>query len=276
MAGGDRFAIDIDVGEGASLIAGTAAAEKIYRSTGADAEMDVTLSVGAGGRLCLAAAGNHPVRPRAAVAPHRHRSRRGRVAADGGGGGVRPRRHGRDDAAGRVRPTAGGCAAAASWSLPRTCGSTAPSPTSLAQRAVAAGGIALATVLIAPGDEATLAAGARARRSIRRRGRHLGLERHRAWRGSVARDGARLRHDLIALLAALGAACRGFGCNSIRRVPEYESDAARKRQAAGRHRRHGGAPPARARRQAQPSGSGGADLRFHPGRRARRPDASPN
>jgi len=34
MTGGDRFAIDIAVEAGASLIAGSAAAEKIYRSNG--------------------------------------------------------------------------------------------------------------------------------------------------------------------------------------------------------------------------------------------------
>src|SRR6185312_12600554 len=44
ITGGDRFAIDIALGAGASLIAGTAAAEKIYRSNGPDAEMDVTLA----------------------------------------------------------------------------------------------------------------------------------------------------------------------------------------------------------------------------------------
>ena len=32
MAGGDNFSIDIAVGSGASFVAGTAAAEKIYRS----------------------------------------------------------------------------------------------------------------------------------------------------------------------------------------------------------------------------------------------------
>src|SRR4051812_50204832 len=51
MTGGDRFSIDMTVGAGARLIAGTAAAEKIYRSTGPDAEMDVTLDVHAGGAL---------------------------------------------------------------------------------------------------------------------------------------------------------------------------------------------------------------------------------
>ena len=43
--------LDIAVDEGARLIAGTAAAEKIYRSIGPEAEMDVRLDVGAGARL---------------------------------------------------------------------------------------------------------------------------------------------------------------------------------------------------------------------------------
>ena len=76
MTGGDRFSIDMAVGEGASLIAGTAAAEKIYRSTGPDADMDVRLTLAAGAQTGLAAAGDHSVRPRAAVAPHRYRSGR--------------------------------------------------------------------------------------------------------------------------------------------------------------------------------------------------------
>ena len=39
------------VGEGARLVVGTAAAEKIYRSTGPDADMEVALAVRAGGQL---------------------------------------------------------------------------------------------------------------------------------------------------------------------------------------------------------------------------------
>ena len=67
MTGGDRFSIAMTVGEGARLIAGTAAAEKIYRSTGPDAEMDVALDVARRRASLLAAAGDHSVRPRAAV-----------------------------------------------------------------------------------------------------------------------------------------------------------------------------------------------------------------
>ena len=107
MTGGDRFSIDIEVGEGARLVAGTAAAEKIYRSTGPDAVMDVALSVAAGGRLAWL--------PQETILFDRARlSRRidvdlapRRVAADGGSRGVRPRRHGRGDARGPLeRPLA--------------------------------------------------------------------------------------------------------------------------------------------------------------------------
>jgi urease accessory protein len=51
MTGGDRFDIDVDVGLGASLSLTTAAAEKIYRSLGPDTKIDVKLAVGPGGAL---------------------------------------------------------------------------------------------------------------------------------------------------------------------------------------------------------------------------------
>ncbi len=51
MTGGDRFTIDLVLEAGTSLIAGTAAAEKVYRSNGPDTEMAVTLSVADGARL---------------------------------------------------------------------------------------------------------------------------------------------------------------------------------------------------------------------------------
>jgi urease accessory protein len=51
MAGGDRFGIDVNVGAGACLTVTTAAAEKIYRSLGPDSEIGVKLDVGAGGAL---------------------------------------------------------------------------------------------------------------------------------------------------------------------------------------------------------------------------------
>jgi len=45
MTGGDRFDIEVSVGEGARLTVTSAAAEKIYRSLGADAEIGVRLTV---------------------------------------------------------------------------------------------------------------------------------------------------------------------------------------------------------------------------------------
>ena len=43
IAGGDRFGIDVTVEEGASLLVTTASAEKVYRSLGDDATVEVTL-----------------------------------------------------------------------------------------------------------------------------------------------------------------------------------------------------------------------------------------
>ena len=51
IAGGDRHDLDINVGEGATLGVTTAAAEKVYRALGPDAEIAVKLAVGAGARL---------------------------------------------------------------------------------------------------------------------------------------------------------------------------------------------------------------------------------
>ena len=84
----------------------------------------------------------------------------------------------------------------------RRCVSTARSPRKLARPAAANGDIALATVLLAPGDE-TAAAAVRALD-----GQFRGEVGVSAWKGvAVARlcapDGAALRHDLVQVLAAL-------------------------------------------------------------------------
>lgn len=51
MAGGDAMRVGIDVGPGSDAIVTTQAAEKIYRSQGADTRIDTTLSVAAGASL---------------------------------------------------------------------------------------------------------------------------------------------------------------------------------------------------------------------------------
>ncbi len=75
----------------------------------------------------------------------------------------------------------------------------------LGRPAVAAGGIAIATVLVAPGTEEVVAA---VRALDKQFAGEVGIS---AWNGiAVARlcamDGAALRHDLVSVLAALGAA----------------------------------------------------------------------
>ncbi|WP_240539836.1 urease accessory protein UreD [Salinarimonas soli] len=51
MTGGDRLGIDVRVGEGAGATLTTQAAEKIYRSRGADVEVAIRLDLEAGSRL---------------------------------------------------------------------------------------------------------------------------------------------------------------------------------------------------------------------------------
>ncbi len=190
------------VGEGASLIAGTAAAEKIYRSTGPDAEMDVRLTLEDGARLAWL--------PQESILFDRARlSRRididlsesaslimaeavvfgraamGEVMAEG-------------SFTDRWRVRRGGKLIYADTA--RLDGAIAAQ---LAERAVLNDGIAMATVLVAPGGDQQLEA-------VRALAEHyageVGIS---AWNGIAvarlcAKDGAALRHDLIAVLAALG------------------------------------------------------------------------
>lgn len=51
IAGGDRFDIDIAVGEGSRLAVTTAAAEKVYRAQGPAAEVNIALKAAAGAHL---------------------------------------------------------------------------------------------------------------------------------------------------------------------------------------------------------------------------------
>jgi urease accessory protein len=202
MTGGDRFSIDMTVGAGARLIAGTAAAEKIYRSTGPDAEMEVRLDLQAGGRLAWL--------PQETILFDRARlSRRIEIdLADGAtllmaeaivfGRAAMGEAVSQGFFADRWRLRRDGRLVYADGA--RLDGAIARK---LGQRAAAAGGIALATVLLAPGNEQATAA-VRALDS-----EFLGEVGISAWNGIavarlVARDGAALRHDLIAILSALG------------------------------------------------------------------------
>ena len=201
MTGGDRFAIDIALEQGASLIAGTAAAEKIYRSTGPDTEMDVTLTIGANARLVWL--------PQETILFDRARLRR-RIDIDLAGSAsllmaeaVVFGRAAMGEAieqgffADRWRVRRAGRLVFADSA--RLDGAIAGK---LAAVASAAGGIAIATVLIAPGEEDKVAA-------VRALEPHFAGEVGiSAWNGIAvarlcARDGAALRHDLILMLGAL-------------------------------------------------------------------------
>ena len=203
MTGGDRFAVEIALGDGARLIAGTAAAEKIYRSTGLDAAMDVKLAVGEGAQLAWL--------PQETILFDRARLSR-RIDVDLAEGAslllaeaVVFGRAAMGEAmrqgffADRWRVRRGGRLIFADGA--RLDGDVAAK---LAAPASAAGGIAIATVLISPSDDGKLV-------SLRAlAGEFSGEVGISAWGGIAvarlcAKDGAALRHDLIAVLAALGA-----------------------------------------------------------------------
>jgi urease accessory protein len=201
VAGGDRLRLDVSVEAGAQLAVTTAAAEKVYRALEEPATIDVKLSVGAGARLAWL--------PQETILFDRARLRRTidiDLAADarlllaeaivfGRGGMGEAVRHGFLFDRWRLRRDGRLMHAEAM----RLDGGISAK---LAQGAVAKGGTAVATVLVVPGDEATAD-------SVRALDDQLrGEVGASAWNGlAVVRlcavDGEALRHDLIAVLAAL-------------------------------------------------------------------------
>ena len=207
MTGGDRFTVEMTVGAGASLIAGTAAAEKIYRSTGHDAEMGVRLELADGAKLAWL--------PQETILFDRARLSR-RIDID------------LADSASLIMAEAIVFGRAAMgeamnegfftdrWRV-RRAGKLVYADTTrldggiaaqLSARAVANGGIAIATVLLATGGDKMLAQGLEQARTLG--DDFVGEVGISAWNGIAvarlcAKDGAALRHDLIAVLAALGA-----------------------------------------------------------------------
>lgn len=203
MTGGDRFAVEIALGEGAKVVAGTAAAEKIYRSSGPDAEMNVRLEVGDGARLAWL--------PQETILFDRARlARRIDVALATNASLVMAEavvfgrsamgeamREGFFIDCWRVHRT-GKLVFADSARLDGAIAAK------LGQPASGAGGIAIATVLVTPAGDGTLAA---VRALSEQFTGEVGIS---SWNGIAvarlcAKDGAALRHDLIAVLAALGA-----------------------------------------------------------------------
>jgi urease accessory protein len=203
-AGGDRYDIACHVGAGADLTVSTAAAEKIYRSIGADAEVSIELNVEAGGALAWL--------PQETIFFDNARlSRRIEVtlAEDASVLMAEAIVFGRSAMGEAVRTGS----FIDRWRVQRggklvfaeTVRLDGKIAARLAEPAVAGGNIALATVLIAPGSDGQVEA-------IRAKGDQFrGEVGASAWNGFVlarlcAPDGAMLRHDLVAVLSAVGRA----------------------------------------------------------------------
>lgn len=201
ITGGDRADLDIAVGAGARLTITTAAAEKVYRSLGPDAEVDVKLSVAAGGGLAWL--------PQETILFDRARLKR-RIEVDLADGAslliaeaVLFGRSAMGEAVeqgsfiDRWRVRRGGRLLFAETL--RLDGAIAET---LREPSVAAGGVAIANVLLVPGDEAAIA-------PVRALDQFCGEVGISAWNGLAvarlcAKDGADLRRDLMAVLDALG------------------------------------------------------------------------
>jgi urease accessory protein len=199
MAGGDSFDIGVAAGADAQLLFGTAAAEKIYRSLGPATRVAVRLEAAAGATLRWL--------PQETILFDRARlERRIEVDLDEGaalvfaeavvfGRSAMGETVGQGELMDRWRVRVGGrLVLAESVRLDGTIAAK------LAERAVAAGGCALATVLIVPGE----ARHVEAVRALEFSG-EVGIS---AWNGiAVARlvspDGVAMRRDLAAVLAAL-------------------------------------------------------------------------
>jgi urease accessory protein len=201
MAGGDHFAIDVAVEADARLVVTTAAAEKIYRSLGPDTRIDVTLDVGAGAKLAWLPQETilfDQVRLRRSIdvdlAPGANLLLAEGIVFGRSAMGETLRRGLVFD---RWRVRRGGALAFAE-SL-RLDGAIARS---LARRAVAGEGVAVASVLKMPGDEKAVAA---VRAMEKDFAGEVGIS---TWNGIavarlVAGDGAALHRDLIAVVTAL-------------------------------------------------------------------------
>ena len=199
VAGGDRFTLDIVAEQGTRLVVTTAAAEKVYRTLGPDSVIDVKLDVADGATLAwlpqetilfdrarMARSIDVSLAPDAtlflAEAIVFGRSGMGETVEEGA-------------LTDRWRVRRGGKLIYAE--TVRLEGAIAER---LGQPAVAKGGVAIATVLIAPGDEAAVAA----LRALQFEG-EVGAS---AWNGIAvvrlcATDAAALRRDLVHVMTAV-------------------------------------------------------------------------
>ena len=202
IAGGDRHDFDLTVGEDAKLVVTSAAAEKVYRTHGPEAEIAVKLGLAPGAQLCWL--------PQETILFDRARLNR-RIEVDLADGAsllmaeavvfgrsamAEAVEHGSFTDRWRIRRD-GRLAFAETVRLDGAIAEKLQEP------AVAGGGVAIASVLVVPGDEAL----AERVRAIDNFHGEVGVS---AWNGLAvarlcAKDGAGLRSDLIAVLRALGA-----------------------------------------------------------------------
>lgn len=204
VAGGDRFDIEISAADAARLTLTTAAAEKIYRAPGAAAQLNISLRVAAGAHLGWL--------PQETILFDRARiHRRIDVELDEAaslllceivvfGRTAMGERLEQGEFVDRWRLRRGGrLVFAETIRLDGNIGAK------LARPAVAKAGAAIGTALIVPGDEALVE---RIREASESFAGEVGIS---AWNGFAmarfcAQDAARLRADMMAVLARTGAA----------------------------------------------------------------------
>jgi urease accessory protein len=198
VAGGDRFDIAISAGEGARLTLTTAAAEKVYRAPDAPAQLDISLKAADGARLAWL--------PQETILFDAAKISR-RIDIDLAesaslllceivvfGRAAMGERMKRGEFVDRWRLRRGGrLVFAETVRLDGDIGAK------LARPAVAKGGVAIATALIVPGDEAVVE---RIREAADSFGGEVGIS---AWNGFAmarfcAQDAAALRADMMTVL----------------------------------------------------------------------------
>ena len=203
-AGGDHFDIDITAGEGARLTLSTAAAEKVYRSHGPAAEINISLRAEAGAHLSWL--------PQETILFDQARTARSididlaetaslvlcEIVVFGRTAMGERMEQGEFVDSWRMR-RGGRLVFAETVRLGGDIGAK------LARSAVAKGGAAIGTALIVPGDEALVD---RIREASESFSGEVGIS---AWNGFAlarfcAQDAARLRADMMAVLARTGAA----------------------------------------------------------------------
>jgi urease accessory protein len=198
VAGGDRFEVAISAGEGARLTLTTAAAEKVYRAPDAPAQLNISLKAAGGAHLAWL--------PQETILFDRAKiSRKIDIdLAEGAslllceivvfGRAAMGERMSEGEFIDRWRLRRGGkLVFAETVRLDGDIGAK------LARPAVAKGGVAIATALIVPGDEAVVE---RIREAAESFGGEVGIS---AWNGFAmarfcAQDAARLRADMMTVL----------------------------------------------------------------------------